>query len=294
MFLKRLQLALIHTAVAMTLVPLTGTLNRVMIFDFGISKTIFTLIAIFPYLFSPIQVAIGSYADRHPILGYRRTPHILLGLLLCAAGLGISSSMVSIIQDNFTLGILIGLFAFFLWGMGYHFSAVSYFSLASEISGEKGRGTTIATMFFMMVLGIIAASQTVAYLATRSPVSDPFVRFGQAEKMGREEMIQNSRIYFNPWETIHEGNPQEILDRGEVVTLPPLLIMQGELDDNVLPSAQEKFAASYRAAGGDCELEIFAGCEHRWVAEPGPQTDRAAEMVKDFIARQLSTFRRAA
>jgi acetyl esterase len=135
---------------------------------------------------------------------------------------------------------------------------------------------------------------TVAYLATRSPVSDPFIRFKQAEKMGRAEMMQNSRIYFNPWETIHEGNPQEILDRGEAVTLPPLLIMQGELDDNVLPSVQEKFAACYRAAGGHCELEIFAGCEHMWVAQPGPQTDRAAEMVKDFIARQLSTFRRAA
>ena len=135
---------------------------------------------------------------------------------------------------------------------------------------------------------------TVAYVATRSPVSDPFVRFKQAEKMGREEMMQNSRIFFNPWETIHEGNPQEILDRGEPVTLPPLLIMQGELDDNVLPSAQEKFAASYRAAGGHCELEIFAGCEHMWVATPGPQADRAAEVVKDFISRQLSALRQAA
>ncbi|HKY56334.1 MAG TPA: BCD family MFS transporter [Anaerolineales bacterium] len=150
----------------MTLVPLTGTLNRVMIFDFGLSKTIFTLIAIFPYVFSPIQVAIGSYADHHPILGYRRTPHILLGLLLCATGLGLSSFMVSTIQTNFTLGILVGLLAFFLWGMGYHFSAVSYFSLASELSGEKGRGTTIAIMFFVMVLGIIAASQTVSRIAT--------------------------------------------------------------------------------------------------------------------------------
>lgn len=135
---------------------------------------------------------------------------------------------------------------------------------------------------------------TVVYLATRSPVSDPYVRFGQAEKMGREEMMQNSRIYFNPWETIHEGNPQEILDRREPVTLPPLLIMQGELDDNVLPSVQEKFAASYRAAGGHCELEIFAGCEHMWVATPGPEADRAAEVVKDFIARQLSALQRAA
>jgi BCD family chlorophyll transporter-like MFS transporter len=139
-----------------------------MIFEFGLSKTIFTCMAIFPYIFSPIQVAIGSYADRHPILGYRRTPHILLGLVLCAAGLGISSLMVSVIQENFTFGILIGLSAFFLWGMGYHFSAVSYFSLASEISGEKGRGTTIAIMFFMMVLGIIAAAQTVSYMATEA------------------------------------------------------------------------------------------------------------------------------
>jgi acetyl esterase len=135
---------------------------------------------------------------------------------------------------------------------------------------------------------------TIAYLATRSPVSDPFARFKNAEKMGREEMVQNTKNYFNPWQTIHEGNPQEILDRREPVTLPPLLIMQGELDDNVLPSAQEKFAASYRAAGGHCELEIFTGCEHMWVAQPGPQTDRAAEVVKDFIARQLSTIRRAA
>jgi acetyl esterase len=138
------------------------------------------------------------------------------------------------------------------------------------------------------------ADATVAYLATRSPVSDPFIRFGQAEKMGREEMIRNTRIYFNPWETIHEGNPQEILDRGEPATLPPLLIMQGELDDNVLPAVQEKFAKSYRAAGGHCELEIFAGCEHMWVATPGFEADRAAEVVKDFIARQLSTLRRAA
>jgi acetyl esterase len=138
------------------------------------------------------------------------------------------------------------------------------------------------------------ADATVAYLATRSPVSDPFIRFGQAEKMGREEMIRNTRIYFNPWETIHEGNPQEILDRRESATLPPLLIMQGELDDNVLPLAQEKFAASYRAAGGRCELEIFAGCEHMWVATPGPQADRAAEVVKDFISRQLSALRQAA
>jgi len=135
---------------------------------------------------------------------------------------------------------------------------------------------------------------TLAYVATRSPISDPYARFLQAEKMKREEMMQKSKTYFAPWDLVHEGNPQEILDRREAVSLPPMLIMQGGIDDNVIPPIQEKFAASYRAAGGECQLEVFDGCEHEWIAKPGPQTDRAHEMVKAFIARQLQALRQAA
>ena len=135
---------------------------------------------------------------------------------------------------------------------------------------------------------------TVAYVVARSPISDPYTRFQQAEKMKREVMMQNTRNYFKPWETIFEANPQQILDRGEAVSLPPIFILQGELDDNVIPAIQAKFAATYRSAGGDCQLEVFKGCGHMWVAEPGAQTDRAHEMIKAFIARQLQAMRRAA
>ena len=135
---------------------------------------------------------------------------------------------------------------------------------------------------------------TLPYVVARSPVSDPFARYQQAERRKWAEMIQNSKNYFNPWETIHEGNPQLILERGEKVSLPPMYILQGELDDNVLPAVQEKFAATYRAAGGECEFEVFKNCEHRWVAKPGPQTDRAYERIKEFIARQLKAKRLAA
>jgi acetyl esterase len=128
---------------------------------------------------------------------------------------------------------------------------------------------------------------TVAYVAMRSPVSNPFARFQNAEALKRDAMMKNHVTFFKPWDTIHESNPQEILERHEAVTTVPLLIMQGGLDDNVLPAVQEKFAATYRAAGGDCQLQVFDGCEHEWVATPGPQTDRAREMVKAFVARQL-------
>src|SRR2546427_1070593 len=134
---------------------------------------------------------------------------------------------------------------------------------------------------------------TVAYVATRSPISNTFARFQNAEQKKRENMMKNNKTFFVPWETIHEANPQEILERRELVTLVPLLIMQGALDDNVLPAAQEKFAATYKAAGGQVDFHVFADSEHEWVAKPGPQTDHAREMVKAFIARNLKAGSRA-
>src|SRR6266702_3458188 len=128
---------------------------------------------------------------------------------------------------------------------------------------------------------------TLAYVATRSPISNTFARFQNAEEKKRENMMKNNKTFFVPWETIHEAHPQEILERREQVTLVPLLIMQGALDDNVLPAVQEKFAATYRAAGGQVDFHVFPGSEHEWVAKPGPQTDRARGMVKAFIERNL-------
>ena len=139
-----------------------------------------------------------------------------------------------------------------------------------------------------------AIDAAVAYVATRSPISDPYARFLNAQKMKREFMVEKTKKWFVPWETIHEANPQEILERKEKATLPPLLIMQGGIDDNVLPAFQEKFAASYRAAGGDCQLEVFEGCQHLWIDTPGPQTDRAHQMVKAFIARNVRRLQQAA
>jgi acetyl esterase len=135
---------------------------------------------------------------------------------------------------------------------------------------------------------------TFSYLATRAPVSDPYARHLIAERLKKEELAKGSKAYFQPWENVHEGNPQEILDRREKVTLPPLLIMQGGADDHVIPPNQKKFAASYRAAGGDVQFELFEGGEHEWTATPGPLTDRAHETVKAFIARNLNAAQRAA
>ena len=146
----------------MTLVPINSTLNRVMIKELAISATLVAILASLPYLFSPIQVAIGSFSDRHPILGLKRTPYILLGLLLCVFGVIISPQVAFLMAENFVAGLLVGLLAFGAWGMGYNLSAVSYLSLATELSDEKGRGKTIAVMWLMMITGIILTAITLS------------------------------------------------------------------------------------------------------------------------------------
>jgi alpha-beta hydrolase superfamily lysophospholipase len=123
---------------------------------------------------------------------------------------------------------------------------------------------------------------------TRSPISNTFARFETAEAGKVDAMVKNNQTFFVPWDTIHEANPQEILDRREKVALKPFLIMQGALDTNMLPKFQTRFVQSYRAAGGVCDYTIFEGCEHEWVAQPGPQTERAHDMAKAFIARQVN------
>ncbi len=126
------------------------------------------------------------------------------------------------------------------------------------------------------------------YVLMRSPISNTFARFQTAQANKVDAMIKNNTTFFVPWETIHESNPQEILERKEKVALKPFLIMQGALDSNMLPVYQTKFVETYRAAGGSCDYTIFEGCEHEWVAQPGPATDRAHNMAKAFIARHVN------
>jgi BCD family chlorophyll transporter-like MFS transporter len=170
MLFKRLQLALIHLAVAMTLVPINSTLNRVMIKELALSATLVALLASLPYVFSPIQVVIGAYSDRHPVWGYRRSPYILLGLLLCTAGVIVSPQAAFTLPVEPVAGILLGAAAFGAWAMGFNLASVSYLSLAAELSGEKGRTRTISAMWFVMILGIIATAAALSrLLAPYSP-----------------------------------------------------------------------------------------------------------------------------
>ena len=120
------------------------------------------------------------------------------------------------------------------------------------------------------------------------PVLDPHARYMWAKEIGEERFIGPTEDYFPEHSSLHEGNPQEILDRGEPVELPPAIIIQGTNDNNIPLFIPHKFEESYRAAGGHVELELFPGMPHLFGNTPGPESDRAIELMKGFVARQLS------
>ena len=128
----------------------------------------------------------------------------------------------------------------------------------------------------------------VLYVLCAWPVLDPYARYLYAQEAGAERLVASTEAYFLNQATMREGNPQLILERGEKVELPPTLIVQGTADDNVPMSIPNNFVRAFRAAGGAIELETFPGMPHGFGNTPGPNSERAMELMKGFIARQLT------
>ena len=74
----------------MAVVLLTGTLNRVMIVELGVSAWLVALMVALPLVFAPLRALIGFRSDVYrSALGWRRVPFIWIGTLLQFGGLAI-------------------------------------------------------------------------------------------------------------------------------------------------------------------------------------------------------------
>ncbi|RME60582.1 MAG: MFS transporter, partial [Caldilineae bacterium] len=144
--------------VSITVVPVTSTLNRVMIADLGMSALLVSLLVALPYLLSPLQAPLGAWADSHPIGGKRRTPWIIGGGLLAATGSYFTAHSAYWMATDFTAGLLAAVIAFALWGVGVNAASVSYLALTAELADEEGRSRAVSIMWTAMILSTIGVS----------------------------------------------------------------------------------------------------------------------------------------
>ena len=134
---KVIQLALVHVGVSITVVPVTSTLNRIMIADMKMSAFLVSVLVALPALLSPLQVAIGNWADRNPLWGMYRSPWILIGGLMAAFGSYFTAHAAYLMNDQFGIGLLAAIVTFIVWGLGVNMASVSYLSLVTDLTNDE-------------------------------------------------------------------------------------------------------------------------------------------------------------
>ena len=128
---------------------------------------------------------------------------------------------------------------------------------------------------------------SLAYVMMGWPVLDPQARYLHARQRGRADLLESHQRYFGDEETMREANPQQILERGERVELPPALIFQGADDDVLSPRTAERFVEAIGQAGGIIELAKFPHAGHGYSRQGGPHALRTVDVLNCFVERQL-------
>jgi acetyl esterase/lipase len=135
--------------------------------------------------------------------------------------------------------------------------------------------------------GVPEVDASLAYVMMGWPVLDPYARYLHARSQGRTATLESHHRYFGDEATMREASPQEILERGEAVALPPALIFQGADDDVLSPRTAERFVSAYAQAGGHIELALFPRGGHGYAREGGANMLRTVDVVNSFVDRQL-------
>lgn len=169
---RLLQFTLIHVGTALTVVPVTSVLNRVMIAEMGLSSTLVAFLVTLPYLLSPLQIWFGALMDRQTAVGGRFVTWIRLGGLMAAVGASLMAFTVFLIPESLFTGFAATVVVFLVWGVGINLSSVAYLALLSARADPQERSRTVGVMFTAMIAasigtGIFLSSQMEPYSQER-------------------------------------------------------------------------------------------------------------------------------
>lgn len=128
-----------------------------------------------------------------------------------------------------------------------------------------------------------------AYLIGAWPILDPYGRYLFAQENKRDFLVKATESYFLNYDDMIKMSPLSALERDEQLYLPPVLIIQGMADQNLPLSSIHRFTDAYRSAGGMVELEWFTNEPHGFACKPGKESTRAIEIMRNFVARQVTT-----
>ncbi len=162
------RLGLFQFGVGLSLAPITGTLNRVLIDDLGISAAAVALLIALHYFASPIRAFIGYRSDKSRSMGKWRTPYIVLGVMLTYGGLATAPFSLILLGGHGTISFWPALFIcigiFLAYGMGVGIVETVYLALVSDVTPPEERGKVLSVLWGMLILGTVVSAIIVSGL----------------------------------------------------------------------------------------------------------------------------------
>ena len=162
------RLGLFQLGIGLSLAPITGTLNRVLIDEMSISAAAVALLISMHYFVSPVRAVIGYRSDKSRSLGKWRTPYIVLGVMLTYGGLALAPFALILLGGGgsipFWAAMLICIGIFVGYGAGVSIVETVYLALVSDITPKEDRGKVLSVLWVMLVVGTVISAIIVSGL----------------------------------------------------------------------------------------------------------------------------------
>lgn len=167
-WLKVLRLGLFQFGMGLSLAPITGTLNRVLIDELRIPAVAVGFLIAIHYFVSPVRALIGFRSDQRRAAGHWRTPGVVLGAMLTFGGLTCAPFALILLGGNgrigFVTAMLICTLIFLVYGVGVNMVETMYLAVVSDITPPRERGRVLAVLWMLLVLGTVVGSSVVGSL----------------------------------------------------------------------------------------------------------------------------------
>ena len=169
------RLGLVQAALGSIVVLTTSLLNRVMVVELHLAASVPGALVGFHYALQSLRPRWGYASDR----ARRRTPWIIGGMALLAAGGILAAVATAQMAQSFSIGLLLAIIAFTAIGVGVGASGTAALTLLADRVAPERKPAAASVVWIMMIAGFIATS------ASASAYLEPFtlarlVRFSAA------------------------------------------------------------------------------------------------------------------
>jgi BCD family chlorophyll transporter-like MFS transporter len=152
-----IRLGLIQASLGAIVVLMTSTLNRIMVVELAIPAIVPGFLVALHYGVQVLRPRLGFGSD----VGGRRTPWIIGGMGLLAAGGVCAAAATALMATHFWTGIVMAFASFVLVGIGVGAAGTSLLALMAKRVDARRRAPAATILWLMMILGI-AVTATVA------------------------------------------------------------------------------------------------------------------------------------